>query len=172
MRDFLVAHADVPLGAKLWTFGSVRRADTDGWSTVAGSLVAGNGYVDVIPDGATATLLSPPDQVIRPETIDRLFVAIGAGARPLELRVAAQTKPNAPWIDVGRGSAAGITLAWPAQWRDGHTIVERLRIALSFADGAAKTRIARVLLYPRAAPGLTSARNARARERARAPSRH
>jgi hypothetical protein len=152
MRDFLVAHADVPLGAKLWTFGSVRRADTDGWSTTAGSLVARNGYVDVIADKATATLLSPPDLVIRPETIDRLFVAIDAGARPLALRVAAQTKPNAPWVDVGRGSATGVALAWPARWRNGHTVVERLRITLSFADGVAKTRVARVLLYPRAPP--------------------
>jgi hypothetical protein len=66
MRDFLVAHADVPLGAKLWSFGSIRRADTDGWAADAGSIVAGNGYVDVVPDRAEATLLSPPDLVIRP----------------------------------------------------------------------------------------------------------
>jgi len=163
MRDFLVAHADVPLGAKLWTFGSVRHANTDGWTVTAGSVLPGNGYVDVVPQRSEATLVSPPDQVIRPESIDRLIVAIDAGSPPLEMRVAAQTRPDTPWIDVGRGSPSGIALSWPPTWLNGRTIVERLRLTLSFADGATKTRIARVLLYPRAASAPATVRDVRER---------
>ena len=33
MRDFAIAHAFVPLGTRLWTFGSARHADTYVWSS-------------------------------------------------------------------------------------------------------------------------------------------
>ena len=36
--DFLVDHADLPRGARLWTFGTARHADDDGWSLERGHL--------------------------------------------------------------------------------------------------------------------------------------
>ena len=38
MRDFLVSHADVPLGARMWTFGTPLHADADGWSAERGAM--------------------------------------------------------------------------------------------------------------------------------------
>src|SRR5262249_48036415 len=38
MRDFLVTHADLPRGARLWTFGAIGYADDDGWRLEKGTL--------------------------------------------------------------------------------------------------------------------------------------
>ena len=70
MRDFLVTHADLPLGARLWAFGAPGYLDDDGWRLEQGKVYARGGYLDLDKiDAATATLLSPPDQVIRAATI-------------------------------------------------------------------------------------------------------
>ncbi len=41
MRDFLVSHANLPPGAKLWTFGSSRYKDSDGWTAGSRRRLAG-----------------------------------------------------------------------------------------------------------------------------------
>ena len=74
MRDFMVSHANVPRGARLWTFGTPRRADLDGFRAERGEIVAGAGFATLRPDADTVTLASPPDQVIRPQAIDRLLL--------------------------------------------------------------------------------------------------
>ena len=38
MRDFMVSHANVPRGARLWTFGTPRRADLDGFRAERGKI--------------------------------------------------------------------------------------------------------------------------------------
>ncbi len=51
---FLVDHADLPRGARLWTFGTPEHADDDGWSLAPGRLEAGRGYVDLVVDASAA----------------------------------------------------------------------------------------------------------------------
>jgi hypothetical protein len=150
MRDFLVSHADVPSGARLWTFGTPRRPDSDGWTAERGRLTAGSGFLTLEPDGETLTLLSPPDQVIRPARIDRLVLRFDGNARPSRVRVAAQIVPGSAWRDVGEATRTELALRWPTAWRDGRTIVERLRLELSFPSGTGQSTMSRVLLYPRA----------------------
>ena len=150
MRDFLVAHADLPWGAKLWTFGSPRHADGDGWTAERGTLGLLPGALAINPDRAVATIASPPDQVIRPARIDRLVLRFAEGVTPVRVDVSARTGPDAAWHPVG--TAAGATdlpLAWPAAWRDGRTIVEQIKVELAFAPDTAQARLQRVLLYPK-----------------------
>src|SRR5262249_21246768 len=76
MRTFLVTHADLPLGARLWTFGGPSYADDDGWRAERGTLHAPGGRLDVTLDSGLATLLSPRDQVIRAATIGSLILGL------------------------------------------------------------------------------------------------
>ena len=56
MRDFLVSHADLPHGARLWTYGTARRADTDGWTAEQGELTAGAGFASFLLHPAMAQM--------------------------------------------------------------------------------------------------------------------
>ena len=77
--DFLVDHADLPRGARLWTFGTARHVDDDGWSLDRGRLVAGRGFVDLAVDAADM-LMSPGDQVLRADAVDTLVLGLAEPA--------------------------------------------------------------------------------------------
>ena len=57
----MLARAGLPLGARLWTFGSPRHADGDGWLAEHGSAAAGHGFLTVTPDGGVVEIVSPGD---------------------------------------------------------------------------------------------------------------
>ena len=76
MKDFLVSHADLPRGARLWTFGSARHASDDGWTLAKGALVSGQGFLTLRFDDAEAQLVSPPDQVLRSESLQTLYLGL------------------------------------------------------------------------------------------------
>jgi len=88
--------------------------------------------------------------VIRPTRIDRLALRFDASARPSRVSVAAQTVPGSAWRDVGEATQTELALDWPAAWRDGRTIVQRLKVKLSFPPRTGPATISTVLLYPRA----------------------
>jgi hypothetical protein len=155
MRDFLVSHADVPRGARLWTFGTPRRSDADGWSAARGELVAGTGVATLRPDSGNVALLSPSDQVIRPARIDRLVLRFSGAATPTRVRILAQTDAVSDWIEVGESSRTDVELKWPAPWGDDATIVERIKLELSFDPSTRAAALSRVLLYPKV-PSRTS----------------
>lgn len=156
MRDFLVSHANVPLGARLWTFGTPVHADADGWSAERGALAAGLGFVTLAPAARDVTLLSPPDQVIRPSRIASLLMRFQGDAKPSKISVEARDAPNAPWRAVGTTTGSQLAFAWPAAWRNDATIVERLRVSLHFPEGSDRATLSRVLLYPAAPSGRAS----------------
>ena len=85
LRDFAVAHAFVPIGTRLWSFGSARHTDTDGWTASGGAaLAAGNGYIDVTAGDRTAVLVSPGPLALRRDETDLLVLGIDghdAGSR-------------------------------------------------------------------------------------------
>jgi len=149
MRDFLVSHADVPRGAQLWTFGTARRADDDGWSAEQGSREARRGYLALAPSDGAVTLRSPDDLVVRPQTIDQLVLDFGDGPRPLRATVYARAGTSEQWHSVSTtGDASRIALQWPAAWKTRDAVVEQLKIALEFASDVRSARLDRVLLYP------------------------
>jgi hypothetical protein len=150
MRDFLVSHADVPVGARLWTFGTPVHADGDGWSAERGKLVAGKGFATLTPDAGEVTLLSPPDQVIRPTHIASIMMRFDGDVKPAKISVEAREGPAAPWRTVGTTTKGELAFAWPAGWRKDTAIVTQLRISLRFPQGRDQATLSRVLLYPRA----------------------
>jgi hypothetical protein len=159
MRDFAIAHAFVPAGARLWTFGSSRYADADEWTAEGGAgLVPGNGYVDVTPRDGTVTLLSPaPLALARGET-DLLVVGVdatGIDAIRVEARSAAGgwvalTPPHrAPGLAT-TPAGLSIPLVWPATL----TSTDQIRITLrprAATSGVAPIHIRHIALYPPAA---------------------
>lgn len=149
MRDFLVAHANLPFGAKLWTFGTARLASDDGWTTARGTLKAGRSFIDVAPDAGTVTLVSPADQVIRPARVDLAVVRVLSGPKPATIAVQARTAPDGAWQEVGRSSAdERIRLRWPEAWKK--EIVVQLQFELGYPPGVTTARVDRVLVYPAA----------------------
>ena len=167
MRNFLVSHADLPLGARLWTFGGPSYADDDGWRLERGKLHAPGGHIDFALDSGAAALLSPPDQVIRTATIGSLVLGLDDPGALESLRVYARLDGHAPWIAVTPAlaaaalekTAAGLRarLDWPAAWRAEAAIATELKIDLRFRAGVQSARVDRVALYP----GKNAARTAR-----------
>jgi hypothetical protein len=156
MRDFLVSHADVPLGARLWTFGTPVHADADGWTAERGTLVAGKGFVTLTPQAGDVTLLSPPDQVIRPSHLASLVVRFDGKATPAKIGIEARDGPAAAWREVGSTTRDEVAFAWPNAWRGEATIVTQLRVSLRFAGDVDAATLSRVLLYPVARSGRAS----------------
>jgi hypothetical protein len=155
MRDFAIAHAFVPLGTRLWTFGSARHPDTDDWAAANGaSLAAGNGYLDVTPREGVVTLVSPaPLALARGET-DLLVLGLDAAA--LESIAVEGRAPSGTWIALTplRG-ATGLTttpagISVPLSWPGRLAAAEQIRITLRLR-GSAPTRIRHIALYPPAA---------------------
>jgi hypothetical protein len=158
LGDFLIDHADLPRGARLWTFGTPRHADDDGWSLERGSLRAGRGQID-LEFATTAALVSPPDQVVRPAEIDTLIVGLADTATLARIQVFARNSVQSPWLPISeplaahrlKADAAGlhVPLAWPAALARQGSIVEQLRIVAEFAPGTSTARVRRVALFPR-----------------------
>ncbi len=155
MRDFAVAHAFVPAGARLWTFGSSRHADADGWTAADGAgLVAGNGYVDVVPRDGAPVLVSPsPLALARGET-DLLVLGVDAAA--VDSVAVEARSPSGAWIALGppRGALGLATtpagLSVPLIWPATLAAADQVRITLRLR-AAAPTRIRHIALYPLAA---------------------
>ncbi len=168
MRDFMVTHADLPRGARLWTFGTPAYADDDGWRLEQGKVYARGGYLELEVSDGTAALLSPPDQVIRASDIDSLILGLRNPAGFEAVQVFARTAHNLAWTAVGspvsvsqlRSWPAGlqVPLAWPQAWRNRATVITELKIVLAFAQGTTRTRLDRVALYPRDRATETTAR--------------
>jgi len=159
MRDFMVTHANLPRGARLWTFGAPGYVDDDGWRLEQGKVYARGGYVDLEFDEGTATLLSPPDQVIRTATIDSLVLGLRDSERLVAaMQVFARADGSSPWVALGAPVAAsrfqfsaagvGVPLLWPAPLRAKNTIVSEMKIVLAFNPGVRSARLDRVALYP------------------------
>jgi hypothetical protein len=155
MRDFALSHAFLPLGARLWTFGSPRHADSDGWMTAnTARLAAGNGYLDLACASDSAMLFSPSPLALAREETDLLVLGVTSDALE-SLSVEARTGSGG-WMSIASPRAAcecertsagiSVPLVWPAALE----CAEQLRISLTPATKDA-IRIAHIALYPRAA---------------------
>ena len=158
MKDFMVSHANIPRGARLWTFGSPGYADDDGWSAQGARLISGPGHVDLLADSTAAILLSPPDQVIRANEAHSLIVGFTDASAVTSLRVLARKGETDEWREIAPrtrvadlpSAAAGVTVAlsWPDNWRSASAMAEQLKLELDFAPAAKNVRLARIAVYP------------------------
>ncbi|MEP6996319.1 MAG: hypothetical protein ABI900_01650 [Betaproteobacteria bacterium] len=159
MRDFLVTHSDLPLGARSWNFGAPGYLDDDGWRLEQGKVHVRGGRADLEFEASTATLLSPSDQVIRAATIDSLVLGLQDPTTLAAVQVFARAEPGAPWTALGKPvpaarfgrSPAGllVPLIWPAAWRQRQAILAELKIVMAFNAGVTSSRLDRIVLYPR-----------------------
>ena len=160
MKDFVVSHADLPRGARLWTFGTARHAASDDWTLERGTLAAGKGFVDLRFSDTVAALTSPPDQVLRAASLATMYIGLREPDSLATVEVYARTDPASPWMQIAAPVAAdslaraapglAVPLAWPADWRG--DIAESLKVVLRFKSGTDHARIDRIGLYPRAGP--------------------
>ncbi|HVE50311.1 MAG TPA: hypothetical protein VNG69_11920 [Casimicrobiaceae bacterium] len=134
MRDHLVSHAGLPLGSRLWMFGSAQHRDDDGWSAEGAAVVLDIARLRLQPKADAIRLLSPPDQVIRARNARSLVIGIAPDVAS-RIEVWAQLAPDGSWTLLNHSPSqmteAGIEvpLRWPETWRD-DSIIERLRINL------------------------------------------
>jgi hypothetical protein len=155
MRDFAVSHAFVPLGARLWTFGSPRLADTDGWSAAMGALTAGTGYLDLTPVSGEVTLVSPRALALGGDETDLLVVGFAADqlASLTDIAVDAVLSdgttlalaPPRALVGLAR-TAAGISI--PLLRPETPAVIDEIRITLHVRSAAAPIRLRHVALYP------------------------
>jgi hypothetical protein len=158
MRDFLVSHANIPRGARVWTFGTAKHADDDGWSVKGGQLTGGNGFLGIELGPGTTTLVSPPDQVIRPDTTSNLILGLEGLSASTELRVLAHADQSPEWREIVsrkalsqlRADAEGfrIPLVWPEEWLGSKSIADQVKIEITANGDLRKARITSLVLYP------------------------
>ena len=152
-RDFLLAHAYLPRGARLWTFGSTHHADADGWSADAGAIVPGPGHLDLKPIDGGLTITSPRELALRAPLFDRLVLGIEDPRSLMSVRVLARTAPAAPWLEVARVSAASQLTATLAgivvpMVLTGDVPFDQLRLELQFMISTTTHRLDHVALWP------------------------
>ena len=152
MMDFLVSHADVPRGALLWTFGSPRLADADGWTASHGTLEVRRGALALHPEARSIVLRSPADQLIRPRTLARVILRLEGAPSGVAVTIRARAEGDAQWTQVGHGAGDSVAFDWPRSWRAASRLVEQIEIALTFDAEADEARLTRIMLYPATPP--------------------
>ena len=156
MRDFAVSHAWVPLGARLFTFGTARHVDGDGWTTEPGSnLALGNGHIDVRPSDKRAVLHSPDKLAVKRGETDLLVLGLEPADALASVRVEASV-PDGSWVALSRRAEFALLTRTPAgvevplHWPSGLAVADQLRLSLDFRDRGTPLRIRHVALYPAA----------------------
>jgi len=151
-KDFLLARAGLPLGARLWTFGTPRHADGDGWVAEKGAGSLARGHLAITPgaDGAIA-LVSPGDLGIARAKARALVLGLPDDVRVRSAEVQVETGGKPDWHVLAKvpGTAlvrqeAGRVLTLPGG--DGAPI-DRLRIVLE-VESPQPFDLARVAVLP------------------------
>ena len=152
-RDFLLSHANVPLGARLWTFGADAHADDDGWKAVAGGAVARPGRLMLTPEQGRVTLVSPRELAFSVERFDRVVLGLGPPDTLRSIAIQGRRSGDARWLPIAtagrerwQASAAGLVLSL-APDASGKRY-EELRIELGFEPAAGPIGLDHLALWP------------------------
>jgi len=137
-RDFLLARAGLPLGSLLYTFGTPRHADDDGWTIETGTIALGHGALTVTPDSFHhVTLLSPhglPPHIGRATTF---IVGLREGVQRVRVFGRSNTETGWSLLADARGDALRQTSAGIAVRRSvgaGPAMIDQLRVEFQFVD--------------------------------------
>lgn len=146
--DFLLERLNLPLGSRLWTFGTPSHADDDGWSAEAGSIRALQGALELTADArGTAVLVSPRETMLVAGAIERVIVGLSDAVPLLEIAIDVTAEDETRWRrlalaerdEIGTTSAGrAIVVSSTAVRADSSAgnDVDRLRITLGFASHA------------------------------------
>jgi hypothetical protein len=151
--DFLLARAGLPLGALLWTFGSARHADDDGWSASRGAISARNGSLALEPDASgRVVLLSPPELPLRARAARTFVLGLAPANSVRQVDIFARGERDGEWwrIAIATGAewkdtAAGIALDADASSRGKAAYQWRIEIAFATTMPRDLTRVAALL---------------------------
>ena len=148
--DFLLARADLPLGSKLWTFGTPRHVDGDGWTAESGSIALRPGTMRLTTDAeGRIAVVSPRGLALAPENVRRIVVGLPGDASIRSIAAYARASPTATWqlLTAERGQTIATTAA--GRWLTAHATtaspIDQLKIDIIFdhtANDAPLTRIA------------------------------
>jgi hypothetical protein len=155
ITHFMLARADLPRRARLWTFGLAAHADGDGWQA-AGQPAAparAGALALQLDDQGSAALLSPPELACAPHAWPALVVQAQVPGAAITLEVQGQADDGrwavlcaaTPWGQL-RQVAAG---AWvPLAGAPAGAGFDRIRLVWRGPPGAALT-VNALALYPR-----------------------
>ncbi|HEY3178752.1 MAG TPA: hypothetical protein VGL25_07715 [Casimicrobiaceae bacterium] len=108
-RDFLLARAGLPLGSLLWTFGTPRHADGDGWTAESGSIALSAGSLRLTSNAeGRVVIVSPRGLALTPEHIGRIVVGLPTDAMIRSLSVYVRGTGSSSWQVVGSGRNGAI----------------------------------------------------------------
>jgi hypothetical protein len=159
MRDFAVSHAFVPLGARLWTFGSPRLADADGWSVSVGTLAAGPGHLDLTAVNGELTLVSPSALALGGDESDLLTLGVAADQVQNIVSVSVEGRlsdestlelalPRDANTLASTSAGISVPLVRPAR----SATIDQIRITLKLRNAGGLLRLRHLALYPAATP--------------------
>ncbi len=158
-RDFLLSHANVPLGARLWTFGTPRHADGDGWTTSEGAMTLKPGMLALTPTAGAVALVSPPELAFAPQAFASIVVGLEDPTALHGLALAARAGPDQAWREIRvagsarwRTTPAGIAIPIEAAGMRG--AFDQLRLEMQFSPGVT-ARLAHIALLPARSSGRT-----------------
>ena len=147
-KDFMLSRAGLPLGARLWTFGSPRHADGDGWLAEHGGAAAGHGFLTITPEAGAVEIVSPGDLGIARPAARAVVLGLPDDARVRAVEVFAASGGDPAWRSLARADDAklvrrdaGRVLALPAA-RGGPIDRLKIRIELDAGDAVLLTRVA------------------------------
>lgn len=154
LRDFALSHAYVPLGTRLWTFGTGVFASDDGWTAAPGATIeAGNGRLALRSAGARVALVSPDRLAIRRGETD--LVVLGVDKPEALTSVALEARgASGAWMPLGPPRAADrlerdpAGLLVPVDWPSTLDTAEQLRLTLRFGAPRVDAVVRRIALYP------------------------
>jgi hypothetical protein len=157
VRDFLISHANLPRRALLWTFGSARHSDADGWQAGEGTqLFSRSGHLDLVALTGTSQieLLSPVSMALDSTLHDLLVVGIQPDS-VIATQAFYQQSPNTNWLPLSpkysvsklEKSLAGLHI--PLSLNTSQDI-HRIRLTLQLKDSRAKLQLNHIALYPKA----------------------
>jgi hypothetical protein len=141
--DFLLDRAGLPLESLLWTFGTPRHADGDGWTANLGAISRGQGRLQVAPEADGRVALHSPAALPRRVDDAKTFVVGLQSASDLrELRILGRERGDARWQMLASGHSgemrqtpAGIAVGRSSA--DRRLRIDQLRLELTFATGQA-----------------------------------
>jgi hypothetical protein len=151
----------VPLGARLWTFGSPRLADADGWSASVGTLAPAPGHVDLTAANGELTLVSPSPLALGGDESDLLALGVAADQVQNIVTIAVEgilsdgttlalALPRAA-TELAQTSAG---LSVPLIRPETAATFDQIRVTLKLRNPTSTLRLRHLALYP-AAPAST-----------------
>ncbi len=150
-KDFMLARAGLPLGARLWTFGTPRHADGDGWAAERGAAGLGTGFLTVTPDAGTIELVSPGDLGVPRHAARSLVLGLPDDARVRRVEVLAQSGGRPEWQRLAQVAdaaiarrAAGRVIGLPG---GSGAPLDRLTVRIEL-DGSGALALTRIALLP------------------------